>query len=326
MDKKEKKHKDELRIFNSIYANRKDLSIDLKDKPDVWVTNNIGKKFGVEITQIYTNESSARLENLPNYLSDLIGGGKFKHKDDKDHIIVDEITIIDKENNLKLNDTAVITQGINEEKYYSLIEERIKEKDKKSIYYDKELNYYNLIIEDNTSGLNFKLDTVINHFSKRSISRTILESCFKEIYLIVFIGNEKYYLALRNGIYVYNLFLFDTIINKLYNLDSITEELYYSFLIEFLNFRNFKNLHIIKNEDNWEIIFSNIGFNLGENSINMKLYEIYLPKEAFIAKITSNFITNEVEELIMEIEKKFELHSPLAFSINEDGKEQETNI
>jgi hypothetical protein len=64
----------ERRIFDLIYGEKKDLSVEHRDKPDFWITNNINEKFGVEITQLYSDESQARLQCIPNYSEELRAG------------------------------------------------------------------------------------------------------------------------------------------------------------------------------------------------------------------------------------------------------------
>ncbi|MDR7130630.1 hypothetical protein J2X69_002986 [Algoriphagus sp. 4150] len=314
MNIKSEKHAKELKIFNMVYGNKNDLIAMPKDKPDIWVDNLKGENFGVEITELYKDQSEARLNNVKGYLNKIINLQEYIHKHDKENLKKVNISYYDKSRKEEVNIPSVLTKAAGFEEYFKLVELSIIEKSSKSKQYNKNLNYHNLIIHDNTSGLKFESNTVINFFSKNSISEAILGSSFEEIYLITFCGQDEYVLPLKRGLYIYNIYLFDHVVNIAHNIKSISDELYYDCMFEFLDYRGFKKIRIINNE-NIEIIYANSGFVLQNEKIIFNLYDRSLPPNATQAIIRNCFINHKTIKLIKEIELVFELNSNIGFKV-----------
>src|SRR5665648_857034 len=138
-----KKQDTEQYIFNLVYKDKQNLKIIHKDKPDFWITN-AKHRFGVEITEIYKNESAARLSNIPNYTGELLDLEKYRHKDDYEALIVDDIEII-RENGDKKKTKAVIQSVPSIREFSIRFTACIENKNKLSSGYNNELSYYNLM-------------------------------------------------------------------------------------------------------------------------------------------------------------------------------------
>ncbi len=52
--------------------NEKEFDIEETEKPDFLVTNKkFQEKFGVEVTELFINQSSARIKKIPNYIGQI---------------------------------------------------------------------------------------------------------------------------------------------------------------------------------------------------------------------------------------------------------------
>ena len=146
MDDIMKKHKEYL-VLKKIY-NKDNLTIESTESPDFIIESGFDK-FGVEITEYYYNESSARLKNYEGYSEKIL---KSKSDDvldkrDKDYIKKTTLFIKDPKDNVYKFLTHTIQLRYNE--YYdvgelpqfkdveSQIINIIETKDNKSIHYKK---------------------------------------------------------------------------------------------------------------------------------------------------------------------------------------------
>ena len=63
---------EEKKILNEIYTDNM-FEIQESEQPDFVLKNkNNNEKFGVEVTELYHNESSARLKNYPGYFEKIL--------------------------------------------------------------------------------------------------------------------------------------------------------------------------------------------------------------------------------------------------------------
>src|SRR5687767_14716538 len=80
----------ERKVFDAIFR-RFGLTVEEGEQPDFVCSYNGVACFGVEITEFFWTESDARLRKIERYASDLISGGKFRHKDDSNEIKVSDV-------------------------------------------------------------------------------------------------------------------------------------------------------------------------------------------------------------------------------------------
>src|SRR5437764_672500 len=85
MDKQE-----ERKLFDAVFG-KLGLEVMEGEQPDFICSKDGVPCFGVEITEFFLTESGARLHKIGGYVSDLVAGGKYRHKDDIREIKVEEI-------------------------------------------------------------------------------------------------------------------------------------------------------------------------------------------------------------------------------------------
>jgi hypothetical protein len=100
----------ERKILDLVYADRRIEEIIPSERPDFLLRCRGGQQFGVEIAELYHSQTTARLDRIPDYSSELLGGGDFRHKDDARHIKVGKVDILTQENEVKYSQIDAIIQ------------------------------------------------------------------------------------------------------------------------------------------------------------------------------------------------------------------------
>jgi hypothetical protein len=306
--KDSKKRTEEKIIFDLVYNNRKDLTIDHEDKPDFWIGNNLHQKFGVEITQLFKNESDARLKYITNYLGDLLDSKKFKHKEDIQNLKVDEIKFIDRSG--KETKTQAVIQNIPvRNEYLNILLNRISEKSSLIANYNKNLSYYNLIIFDNSNSLTIlKKDDFFNFVFELNIIEALLNSDYQEIFLITNISKSQYFFPLKRILFLSRIFLFQEILNKIIPSNKdLPDEKYFNWFGEFLIMQGFKNVKLRSLNEEIELKYNSTGFMFNDgNIIALRDYDLYLTDNSIFKDIIeTRFITPEIRIIINDNLKWF---------------------
>ena len=192
MNKKNK----ELLVLKEIYHDDK-VIITESECPD-FIINGIDEKFGVEVTNYYYNESSARLKNKPGYFESIINSPDNTILTQRDKGIITKQTIYVKEpdddkykfllDSVGVKYNGNYDYGINpiyEDVEKQLID-RINEKSVKANDYQK-LDYYELFIQDRENY--FAMDS--QRQLKFSNFKALLDDVEKSNYRRAYIFSEK---------------------------------------------------------------------------------------------------------------------------------------
>lgn len=301
------KQKTEKKIFEQVFNTNLFYNYEHKDKPDFWINTNLEYSFGVEITELFENESLARLEKIDNYIGELLDNKKFRHKNDKEKIIIDSIEIINKEGNLVSKEKAIVKKVPKLNTFINYLINCISEKSEKSFNYNSNLNYYNLIINDCINSLSLiNRNSLSEYLFTDEFKQSLFNCSFEEVFLITEIKNEKIYFPLKRILFLYHIYLFQNIINRLHTPEEdLSEQYYYSFLIEFLEYNGFLNLRLKNNEDKFELIYAMTGYHLSGKSVQLTLYEGNNINEFSKTMIKKKYIIKKVEKIINEEKSKF---------------------
>jgi len=276
-EKKEmKKTQREWSLLDYIYKDIPGIEIEKTDKPDFTIKHKNDKfSFGVEVTEFYFSESSARLRNIPEYLEEIFDRKSYRHKDDKEALKLGKITIISEEGDRKEDTTGVIQKLPGITKYLEKIGLIIKTKNKKFHEYDKYLNHINLILYDTE---NYLFSIQHKNFSKifftEDITESIVKSEFREIYFITTVDKErKLIFPLKMILFVSRIYFFNHfLVSKYLTNSDLNEDESYDFFIEYLNHCGFSGLKKRQAEQKTEIIYGNVGFYMEGNKVTLKVY------------------------------------------------------
>jgi len=176
-------------ILSKIFKKPFEYNILKSEKPDFIISYNSRANktvnVGMEITELYYNDSSARLKNKNEYVKNVIDGEKI-HKKDKGAFDVREVTYFPQGDVSKSFKTKMLF-----EKNYSIDDYRraflqtLTKKNKKRVAYQEGLEQTGLVIYDKEKHFK-KLSKYdfIRFFFNENIMEEIKSSPFEEIYLI----------------------------------------------------------------------------------------------------------------------------------------------
>lgn len=160
------------------------------DRPDFFVYSHGPDKpaFGVEITEVYDDESNARLQNIEGYFEDLIAGKPHRHRDDVETLKVETIQLRSKEGVLRDPITVVLQDVSTKPDLPTLIAGRIRDKDARAADYERNLSHINLVILDRTDRLatppNLDEEFPITTFLSPDLRTALSDSSFHEVHLV----------------------------------------------------------------------------------------------------------------------------------------------
>jgi len=302
------------KILDFIYKGIPGLQIQKFDKPDFKLKyKSLAYYFGVEVTEFYFDETSARLRNVPDYLSDLLNDKKYLHKKDRETLKIQKVTIISKNGENKGEPEAVIHKLPSLASCQEKIDQIIRDKNNKYYEYDESLHHINLIIYD-AEGFLFRIKTkdFYNIFYSSNIVKSITSSNFREIYFITIVEDDKrVYFPLKMILFLSRIYAFSFFISHQYpNKKEFDDEEYYKYFIEFLDSQGFKDIKMKKLNQSIEIVYGNIGFHIQDKKkvvlINYQDFE--LPPEVESINIKKYFYLNEKDKETID-----ELHNTISF-------------
>lgn len=206
---------EEFKILKEVYSNSK-YNIVSSEQPDFLIEYE-NKKIGVEITEMYFNESQARIVKDPNYLSSILkkkGADKaYKHKDDKDNIQYSTLYVANKLGKYEKLCDAIEQNKTNEQiieagSKANLIKNKIIEtmqcKNGKASKYQK-CDYLDLVIK----GYDISIENLEKLKNNSEILALLEKSKFMNVYLIVNENYNDYILAIGNQKYINNTLMED---------------------------------------------------------------------------------------------------------------------
>lgn len=202
----------ELELFHYIYGRGKDWDVISFESPDFLCNRDSSTVLGVEVTELWHNESDARLKNLEGYAFDLLDSGKYRHKDDKSNIKVDVVKYMPKGEEDKAKEiNAIIHEMPGFKERVSLLEGAIKSKEDKASAYMRTCPVVDLIIEDASSLFWFEKYENIFHPISGFVNRSsVINSPFREIFVITKTKeNKKVYISLKLNLFAEDIAIFE---------------------------------------------------------------------------------------------------------------------
>lgn len=186
LNRQERKRLQETIILEMAYDLSRFSSVIPRERPDFALTNQSGTPFGVEVTQLFVNESQARLNLAHGYADRLWKGGTHIHKKDAKLLRVTTVTVTSKEGKVRhASLPAIFTDTPTVAEFRSRLCKTIQTKSARG-YDSADFTHINLIIHDW-----FHLPFNPNEYSTDRFFdddiRASLKACaFREIFLIVY--------------------------------------------------------------------------------------------------------------------------------------------
>lgn len=179
----------ELKLLKKVY-NSEEYEITPTEKPDFLIKDKeTDEIIGVEITRLYYDQSSARLKEKPNYVSDILNNNICK----QDIGILKPCELfVELEGKWVSLGNTVSSPVRTLEDYVDKLCEIIIEKDKKCSNNYASADYYELFIEDKENFLNGRGFGMLNHlYNSEKINEIVYNSKFKRIYFFTNVNKKE---------------------------------------------------------------------------------------------------------------------------------------
>lgn len=141
----------EVTVLHQVYGTRTRFDVTHTERPDFTLTSRSDPalSFGVEVTELYHDETRARVARHPFYVRDLLEGSDHMHADDLAVLRVDEVSISDSDGNTKASGVpAIVVPVPSHADHAAALAERIQKKDELYDAYAGGLTHVNLIVAD----------------------------------------------------------------------------------------------------------------------------------------------------------------------------------
>ena len=283
----------EKRIVNLIYHDSEYLITD-SEEPDFILVHIIGNySFGVEVTEYYLNQSNARIRNIANALTERLQTGDCKHNRDKAELREESIKIASAAKRRKkvAQEPLTIQLPPDVEKYVEGLIGRIIDKNEKLKHYN--LSPINLILLDTENFFSHTIsrDEVYTHLFNAELKRQIINSGFREIYLITEVDKGKQiYIPLKMIYFLTELNLLIHFIDANYpELRNLSAKEFLTIGLQYFISQGIKGLQFAETDGVYQIAYSNYAVSLSpDKGFYLKDYfERDLPQEYQPVQATS---------------------------------------
>jgi hypothetical protein len=199
----------ERKIFDLVYGDEDSLTVVEGERPDFTCTTKDGLNFGVEVTEFYISESMARLRQRPNYTQQLLTEKRYLHKDDKENIPVSKVMFRLNSDGTTLQTEAIVGEFLTRGEIAERLITRIADKSSKIQNYAEIDGDIDLIINDVEAALgSADVENLIYVLEEADAKSTIVDSRFRDIFLVTEIAGENSYIPLRANFFAREVFAF----------------------------------------------------------------------------------------------------------------------
>ncbi len=191
------KKESEIRILKMIFGEK--VNFRESEQPDFILEYGKGIEYGVEITELFYNGTSARLKN-DKYINDLLVENKYWHKEDRKQELIKDITYYAQDNGYSpVEMQAVIIPQHSHRDYFDSLLQAIKEKNSKLCKYDPSIRENCILIIYDRENPFKKVNTF--QFIPADLADTIRNSKYEEIFIVTNINGKDQYLSLKREIF-----------------------------------------------------------------------------------------------------------------------------
>ena len=308
----------ELKAFYSVYGIDHSLEILPHEKPDILVKSKGKIRLGVEVTEIYSHETDAKLKNLNGYSLGLINGTMHVHKKDKEYIKVDEATLLDKDGNEKGKFMAILQEMPGFKDRVTILENAITDKENKMSSHLVSCEVMDLIVLDSSNLFHHDgFEEFYRPYSRFYHKGKLLGSLFREIFLVTTKkDNAKIFIPLKGNMFLSDCFAYEMFLREDGITKNSTKEIIETLLAS-LYLSGYTNLIISTNEDEfgihfgpWEMHYSRTGKSIRDRAM------LFDDVEAMAIDVLVNgFSENATDRAKFLVERRSTVFSAMEFFV-----------
>jgi hypothetical protein len=181
----------EKEVFGLFYGEKSNIEIIGREKPDFHLRHKSGHLFGVEITDFFYNESSARSKLIPGYMAQILTSGTYRHKADITALPLKDAKYKSKNGTVEKPVKVIFNESKKFIDVLSSLNRTISQKSRSFRKYPKKFNHINLVIYDRENCLeSLEEEKFFIIFLNNGIANHIGLSPYREIYFITKMKNN----------------------------------------------------------------------------------------------------------------------------------------
>ena len=187
----------EIQILKMIFGDN--ILYEESEQPDFILKYGKNIKHGVEITELYYDNTSARIKK-GRYIKELLDEKKYWHKDDKKKLNVQDVTYYSKEKGYSPIQLPVLfLPKYNMRDYSKSLKQTIESKNIKLKKYCSDISKNCILVIYDTENpfKKYHEKDIAKQLFATDLSTTIRKSNYEEIYLITEINGRSQYIPLK---------------------------------------------------------------------------------------------------------------------------------
>jgi hypothetical protein len=259
-DKKER----ERAIVESVYGSRMPFKIDDNEQPDfVARLAPLDEPFGIEVTEFFQSASKARLDRIPGYVGELLDGGAFRHRVDRQELTVGKGQILSERREVVARDVPMIVQRVPLlRECAAMVAEVIRGKDEKLALAFHQFRHINLIVCDRTNLLgHHEPGSFYSLYCTELLTKSLFASRFREIYFVTRLSVGEVFVPLKMVVTLAHLYFFNAVARCQdfpVRIDSVGE--FMRVFASYLSTVAIGEVEIRSNGDQTEVVYGDTGF------------------------------------------------------------------
>lgn len=196
-------------ILDSVYGDGLGWSVEASESPDFLCRRDGEVVLGVEVTEYFSSDTSARLRHLPGYGSSLINGGRYRHKADKKELRVDLVSVLSEAGGVKASDIPALTSTLSPMSHqFDRLTAMVQAKASKHPLYVNKASVVDLVVGD--TGYAFwhkEYEFFYSHFCQNPLRTAVVESPFREVFLLTRCDAACVFMPLKASAFVEEVLL-----------------------------------------------------------------------------------------------------------------------
>lgn len=204
----------ELRLVQEVYHPSHELQFVPHERPDFLAKRNDLTALGIEVTELFVDDTEARLQRIPDYPTSLLEGADFRHKDDRRLLRVQQVTYQRPATGESTDIMAISRRTPSMGDRLGRLDQCVAEKLTKVSDYLSNCGEIDLIINDASDAFRFdQPDEFLRPFFRSAARRAIINGQFREVFLLTKRqGGDRVCVPLRANAFVADVMLLEQLV------------------------------------------------------------------------------------------------------------------
>jgi hypothetical protein len=176
----------ERQLFDYVYGDHKELSVHPSESPDFLCELNGDTVLGVEITEYFDSESTARLRKISSYPLEMVTAKRCRHRDDKKKLRIENVTYMPKGDKSNAREvTAIVHRPSSLRERLARLATIVSTKSAKYPTYCKKAPATDLVVYDPDHAFRFDdFQQLYLPITKSDVRRCVITAPFREVFLV----------------------------------------------------------------------------------------------------------------------------------------------